>query len=38
MLQDVEECNDWSIDFEINLADSSEAGIPLLKMLRIGEA
>ena len=38
MLQDEEEFNDWSIDFEINLADSREAGIPLLKMLRIGEA
>lgn len=38
MLQDEEEFNDWSINFEINLADSREAGIPLLKMLRIGEA
>ncbi|MBO6135416.1 MAG: DUF3516 domain-containing protein [Fibrobacter sp.] len=38
MLQDEEGFNDWSIDFEINLADSREAGIPLLKMLRIGEA
>ena len=38
MLQDEEEFNDWSIDFDINLADSREAGIPLLKMLRIGEA
>ena len=38
MLQDEEEFNDWSIDFEINLADRREAGIPLLKMLRIGEA
>ena len=38
MLHDEEEFNDWSIDFEINLADSREAGIPLLKMLRIGEA
>lgn len=38
MLQDEEEFNDWSIDFEINLADSREAGMPLLKMLRIGEA
>ena len=38
MLQDEEEFNDWSIDFEINLADSREAGIPLLKLLRIGEA
>lgn len=38
MLQDEEEFNDWSIDFEINLTDSREAGIPLLKMLRIGEA
>ena len=38
MLQDEEDFNDWSIDFEINLADSREAGIPLLKLLRIGEA
>ena len=38
MLQDEEDFNDWSIDFEINLADSREAGIPLLKMTRIGEA
>lgn len=38
MLQDEEEFNDWSIDFEINLADSREAGVPLLKMTRIGEA
>lgn len=38
MLQDEEEFNDWSIDFEINLTDSREAGMPLLKMLRIGEA
>ena len=38
MLQDEEEFNDWSIDFEINLADSREAVMPLLKMLRIGEA
>lgn len=38
MLQDEEEFNDWSIDFEINLAESREAGAPLLKMTRIGEA
>lgn len=38
MLQDEEEFNDWSIDFEINLAESREAGVPLLKMTRIGEA
>lgn len=38
MLQDEEEFNDWSIDFEINLAESREAGMPLLKMTRIGEA
>ena len=25
MLQDEEEFNDWSIDFDINLADSREA-------------
>ena len=37
MLQDEEEFNDWSIDFEINLAESREAGVPLLKMTRIGE-
>ena len=38
MLQDEEDFNDWSIDFEINLAESREAGVPLLKMTRIGEA
>jgi len=38
MLQDEENFNDWSIDFEINLAESREAGVPLLKMTRIGEA
>lgn len=38
MLQDEEEFNDWSINFEINLAESREAGVPLLKMTRIGEA
>ena len=38
MLQDEEDFNDWSIDFELNLADCGEAGVPLLKMTRIGEA
>ena len=37
MLQDEEEFNDWSIDFDISLSDSREAGIPLLKLMRIGE-
>ena len=37
MLQDEEEFNDWSIDFDISLSDSREAGIPLLKLARIGE-
>ena len=37
MLQDEEEFNDWSIDFDISLNDSREAGIPLLKLMRIGE-
>jgi superfamily II RNA helicase len=37
MLQDEEEFNDWSIDFDISLAESREAGIPLLKMARLGE-
>ena len=37
MLQDDEEFNDWSIDFDISLGDSREAGIPLLKLARIGE-
>ena len=37
MLQDEEEFNDWSIDFELNLDECREAGVPLLKMLRIGE-
>ena len=38
MLQDEEDFNDWSIDFELNLVDCGEAGAPLLKMTRIGEA
>ncbi len=38
MLQDEEELNDWSIDFELNLDECREAGVPLLKLLRIGEA
>ena len=38
MLQDEEEFNDWSIDFELNLDECREAGVPLLKLLRIGEA
>ena len=38
MLQDEEDFNDWSIDFELNLVDCGEAGVPLLKMTRIGEA
>ena len=37
MLQDEEEFNDWSIDFDISLSDSREAGMPLLKLARIGE-
>jgi superfamily II RNA helicase len=37
MLQDEEDFNDWSIDFDISLSDSREAGIPLLKLARIGE-
>jgi len=37
MLQDEENFNDWSIDFDISLSDSREAGIPLLKLARIGE-
>ena len=37
MLQDEEEFNDWSIDFDISLSDSREAGMPLLKLVRIGE-
>ena len=37
MLQDEEDFNDWSIDFNISLSDSREAGIPLLKLARIGE-
>jgi hypothetical protein len=38
MLQDEEDFNDWSIDFDISLKDSREAGMPLLKLSRIGEA
>lgn len=37
MLQDEEDFNDWSIDFDISLAESKSVGIPLLKMARIGE-
>ena len=37
MLQDEEEFNDWSIDFDISLSDSREAGVPILKLVRIGE-
>ena len=37
MLQDEEEFNDWSIDFTVNLDESREAGMPLLKLARIGE-
>ena len=37
MLQDEEDFNDWSIDFDISLAESKNAGIPLLKLARIGE-
>ena len=37
MLQDEEDFNDWSIDFEIDLGECREAGMPLIKMLRIGE-
>ena len=37
MLQDEEDFNDWSIDFDIDLAECREAGMPLLKMTRIGE-
>ena len=37
MLQDEEEFNNWSIDFDISLSDSREAGMPLLKLVRIGE-
>ena len=37
MLQDEEDFNDWSIDFELNLDECREAGMPLLKLSRIGE-
>lgn len=37
MLQDEEDFNDWSIDFDISLSESKSTGIPLLKMARIGE-
>ena len=37
MLQDEEDFNDWSSDFDISLNDSREAGIPLLKLAKIGE-
>ena len=37
MLQDEEEFNDWSIDFDVDLKECREAGLPLLKMVRFGE-
>ena len=37
MLQDEEDFNDWSIDFDVNLTECRDAGMPLLKMTRIGE-
>ncbi|WP_405323555.1 DEAD/DEAH box helicase [Fibrobacter sp.] len=37
MLQDEEGFNDWSIDFTVNLEESREAGMPLLKLAHIGE-
>ena len=37
MLQDEEGFNDWSIDFTVNLDESREAGMPLLKLAHIGE-
>ena len=37
MLQDPNELNDWSIDFEIPLSASREAGSVLLRLCRIGE-
>ena len=37
MLQDEEDFNDWSIDFDISLSESREAGVPILKLVRIGE-
>ncbi|MBP5768229.1 MAG: DUF3516 domain-containing protein [Fibrobacter sp.] len=37
MLQDEEDFNDWSIYFTVNLDESREAGMPLLKLARIGE-
>ena len=37
MLQDSTELNDWSIDFEIPLSASREAGSVLIRLCRIGE-
>ena len=37
MLQDEEGFNDWSIDFTVNLDESRESGMPLIKLARIGE-
>jgi len=36
LLQDYEEYNDWCLEFEVPLSLSREAGIPLLRLLRIG--
>ena len=37
MLQDEEDFNDWSIDFDVNLTECRDAGMPLLNCVRIGE-
>jgi superfamily II RNA helicase len=37
MLQDHEGHNDWAIEFSVDLAESSLAGVPVLRLLRMGE-
>ena len=36
VLQDDEELNDWEVDFSIPLSDAREAGMPLIRLDRIG--
>lgn len=36
ILQDEEDLNDWEVDFSIPLAESRDAGMPLLRLDRIG--
>ena len=37
ILQDSEDHNDWTVDFEVDLAASRFVGVPVVRLLRIGE-